>query len=75
MARQSEESATREPLVRCERLEPIRTVKRELIQPDGTKVMVDGPVYPPFKLEERVVPPAPTRPRKKAGPKRSSEAA
>jgi hypothetical protein len=35
------------------KLEPIRTVERELTRPDGTKVKVRVPVYPPFRLEEK----------------------
>lgn len=34
------------------RLEPIRFVKRELTRPDGTTLVVDVPVYPPFRLDE-----------------------
>jgi hypothetical protein len=33
------------------KLEPVGTVKRELISPAGHKVLVDVPVYPPFRLE------------------------
>lgn len=40
-------------LVRGARLEPIRFVERELTRPDGTKLRVKVPVYPPFRLEER----------------------
>jgi hypothetical protein len=32
-------------------LKPVRTVKRELVSPGGRKVLVDVPVYPPFRLE------------------------
>jgi hypothetical protein len=35
------------------RLEPIGVVERELTRPDGTRVVVEVPVYPPFRLEER----------------------
>jgi hypothetical protein len=31
--------------------EPIGTVRRTLVRPDGTKISVDVPVYPPFRLE------------------------
>jgi hypothetical protein len=34
-------------------LEPIGMVERELTRPDGTKLVVKVPVYPPFKLDER----------------------
>jgi hypothetical protein len=37
---------------RAPALEPIGTVRRELIRPDGKKVYVDVPVYPPFRLAE-----------------------
>jgi len=33
-------------------LEPIRVVVRELTRPDGKKLKVEVPVYPPFRLEE-----------------------
>ena len=33
-------------------LEPIRVVVRELTRPDGKKMKVEVPVYPPFRLEE-----------------------
>ncbi len=45
--------------VRGAPLKPIRVVKRELTRPDGTKLTVDVPVYPPFRLEDR----APPKPR------------
>ena len=35
------------------KLEPIRTVERELTRPDGTRVKVRVPVYPPFRLDEQ----------------------
>lgn len=34
-------------------LEPLRTVRRELVSPGGRIVVVDVPVYPPFRLESR----------------------
>jgi hypothetical protein len=34
-------------------LKPIRVVVRELTRPDGKKLKVEVPVYPPFQLEER----------------------
>lgn len=60
-------------------LEPIGVVERELTRPDGTKVRVEVPVYPPFRLQERERPggrmPAP---RKRSTPsvrsKRSGDA-
>ena len=33
------------------KLEPIRTVVRELTRPDGSTVSVEVPVYAPFKLK------------------------
>jgi hypothetical protein len=33
-------------------LEPIGVVKRELKRPDGTTIVVEVPVYPPFRLAE-----------------------
>lgn len=33
------------------KIEPVGTVKRELVSPTGRKVLVDVPVYPPFRLE------------------------
>ena len=61
MARRSKDAAigsetSREPLVRCARLEPIRVVERELTRPDGTTCRVKVPVYPPFRLEQRKAP-------------------
>ncbi len=35
------------------KLDPIRVVKRSLTRPDGSKVVVEVPVYPPFRLAER----------------------
>ena len=52
-------------LVRGAKLEPIRYVERELTRPDGTKLRVKVPVYPPFRLEERPAPKAPPEPRKR----------
>lgn len=34
-------------------LEPIRVVERELTCPDGTRITVKVPVYPPFRLQDR----------------------
>ena len=38
--------------IRSAPLEPIRVVVRELTRPDGKKMKVEVPVYPPFRLEE-----------------------
>jgi hypothetical protein len=38
--------------VRGADLEPIGVVQRELTRPDGTTVVVEVPVYPPFRLAE-----------------------
>ena len=35
------------------KLEPIRVVKRSLTRPDGSTVVVEVPVYPPFRLAEQ----------------------
>lgn len=34
-------------------LTPIRVVERELVSPDGEKITVEVPVYPPFRLSNR----------------------
>ena len=39
--------------IRSAPLKPIRVVVRQLTRPDGKKLKVEVPVYPPFKLEER----------------------
>jgi hypothetical protein len=38
--------------IRSAPLEPIRVVVRELTRPDGKKMKVEVPVYPPFRLED-----------------------
>jgi hypothetical protein len=38
------------------KLDPIRVVKRSLTRPDGSTVVVEVPVYPPFRLAERSSP-------------------
>jgi hypothetical protein len=38
--------------VRSAPLKPIRVVVRELTRPDGKKLKVEVPVYPPFQLED-----------------------
>jgi hypothetical protein len=58
-----------ETLVQGAVLEPIRVVRREITLPDGSKQIVDVPVYPPFRLEERPPPKPPTRARGKAKPR------
>jgi hypothetical protein len=35
------------------KLDPIRVVKRSLTRPDGSTVVVEVPVYPPFRLADR----------------------
>ena len=35
------------------KLDPIGMVKRKLTRPDGSTVMVEVPVYPPFRLADR----------------------
>jgi hypothetical protein len=56
----SDAPAERPPLPK-----PIGTVRRTLVRPDGTKVAVDVPVYPPFRLESAEAPPAAKPPRRK----------
>jgi hypothetical protein len=47
--------------------QPIGTVRRTLVRPDGTKVAVDVPIYAPFRLENGE--PAPqTKPPRRARP-------
>jgi hypothetical protein len=46
---------------------PVGTVKRELISPTGHKVLVDVPVYPPFRLEAHGEQKPPERRRGRAG--------
>ncbi len=48
-------------------LEPIRVVKRELTRPDGTRVVVEVPVYPAFQLRRPPTHPEPDRRRKLGG--------
>lgn len=48
-------------------LEPVRHVTRELTRPDGTKLVVKVPVYPPFQLRDR------TPVKEKRGRKRDPE--
>lgn len=50
--RQSESETSPIPSVK---LEPIRVVVRELTRPDGKKMKVQVPVYPPFELDEASV--------------------
>ena len=53
--------------IQGEELKPIRVVERELTRPDGTKVRVEVPVYPPFRLAERPPPkPEPARGRRRS---------
>ena len=51
-------------------LEPIAVVERELTHPDGTKLRVEVPVYPPFRLAER--PPPKAEPRKQKPPQKKA---
>ena len=59
-------------LVPGARLEPIRYVERELTRPDGSKLRVKVPVYPPFRLEERPAPQAQPEARKRAPAERKA---
>ncbi len=49
-------------------LEPIGVVERELTRPDGTKLIVKVPVYPPFELKER--PERTPEPRERKAPRK-----
>lgn len=53
IGKQPQPASTDASLVRCAPLEPIRVVERELTRPDGTKLRVKVPVYPPFRLPDR----------------------
>ena len=55
--------------IRSAPLKPIRVVVRELTRPDGKKLRVEVPVYPPFQLEERQERPAPGPARSRKEPK------
>ena len=44
-----------DPPIQGVALQPIGVVERELTRPDGTKLTVKVPVYPPFQLPERKV--------------------
>jgi hypothetical protein len=52
--------------VRGAPLEPIRVVERELTRPDGTTLIVEVPVYPPFRLRDPAEAKAAARAKKKA---------
>jgi hypothetical protein len=47
------EEAPRVGEVEGAKLDPIGSVKRLLTRPDGSKVVVEVPVYPPFRLSDR----------------------
>ena len=53
-------------------LEPVRYVERELTRPDGSKLRVKVPVYPPFRLEERPAKPAGPDARKRGDKERKA---
>jgi len=53
-------------------LKPLRFVERELTRPDGTKLRVKVPVYPPFRLEERPAKPAAADARKRGQSERKA---
>ncbi len=59
------DAADRDAEIRSQPLEPIGVVERELTRPDGTKLRVEVPIYPPFKLEERTAANPPARNRHK----------
>ena len=45
------------------KLDPIRVVKRSLTRPDGSTVVVEVPVYPPFRLADHASSRKPARAR------------
>ena len=58
MARKASATHSPDPLangadtrVEGARLEPVRRVRRELVSPRGDRVVVEVPVYPPFRLK------------------------
>jgi FKBP-type peptidyl-prolyl cis-trans isomerase (trigger factor) len=58
VARRSKSTAenldTRSAGIEGERLKPIRRVVRQIERRDGTVLRVEVPVYPPFKLKDRL---------------------
>ena len=67
--RKADSRGEQETLVPGEVLKPIRVVQREITLPDGSKQIVDVPVYPPFQLEQRPPSKPPTRARGEAKPR------
>ena len=57
------EQAPRVGEVEGAKLDPIRIVKRALTRPDGSTVVVEVPVYPPFRLADRPTSRKPARSR------------
>jgi hypothetical protein len=57
------------------KLDPIGVVKRMLTRPDGSTVVVEVPVYPPFRLAERPSGRKPARSRSAPSLKRKSRTA
>lgn len=55
MAREAAEAEDNPKIgeVQGAKLDPIGVVKRALTRPDGSTVVVEVPVYPPFRLAER----------------------
>lgn len=70
VGKQRQPARTDASLVRCAPLEPIRVVERELTRPDGTKLRVEVPVYPPFRLPDR--PASTAKSRKPSAKKKAS---
>jgi hypothetical protein len=46
-------NANGEGQIRGAALEPVGIVRRELVSPNGEVVVVDVPVYPPFRLDSQ----------------------
>jgi bifunctional pyridoxal-dependent enzyme with beta-cystathionase and maltose regulon repressor activities len=71
------EETTKVGEVEGAKLDPIGMVKRSLTRPDGSTVIVEVPVYPPFQLADRASARKPARSRsapslkrKRSGPSR-----
>jgi hypothetical protein len=52
-AAKAEEEDPKRGEVQGAKLDPIGVVKRALTRPDGSTVVVEVPVYPPFRLADR----------------------
>lgn len=77
MARDAAEAEDNPKLgeVQGAKLDPIGVVKRVLTRPDGSTVVVEVPVYPPFRLAERPTGRKPARSRSAPSLKRKNRSA